>query len=132
VPKVRTSWSSGASGELVSGIVVDESEGLTHMTQAQDIAPILEENKRLYNDEDGGWSPSKEWRRAASVPITVYADWAKKLGVSPADALSDPGFLQKVLAMLDDPENRAFRTAPGRLSRRPVKHAQVGYRGGSR
>lgn len=82
---------------------------------SQDVGPILEDNRRLYNEGDG-YSPSREWRRAARIPNTVIEHWMR-MGINAFREEDQP----KIMAMLDSPEYLKFRTAPGRLSRRPVR-----------
>ena len=49
-----------------------------HLTGAietvQDVAPILECNKALQNEDDRGWSPGRELRRAATIPDIVILE----------------------------------------------------------
>jgi len=94
----------------------DEAEQRHVIQSTQDVEPIIENNKRLFNDGDG-YSPTREWRRAASVPNIVIEQWMKK-GINAYSLEDQP----KILAMLDSPEYRYLRTAPGRLSGRPVRH----------
>jgi len=94
----------------------DEANACHVIQSTQDIEPILQNNKRLFNEGDG-YGPSREWKRAASVPNIIIEKWMK-MGINAYD-LED---LPKILAMLDSPEYRYLRTAPGRLSRRPVRH----------
>jgi hypothetical protein len=96
----------------------DYHEGIDRpvIRSTQDVEPIIENNKRLYNDGDG-YSPSREWKRAASVPNIIIEQWMKK-GINAYKYEDTP----KILAMLDSPEYRFLRTAPGRLSRRPIRH----------
>lgn len=94
----------------------DEAAGKLVHRSTQDVEPILKNNKQLYNLNDG-YSASRGWRRAASIPNIVIERWMKQ-GINAYDEADWP----KILAMLDSPEYLFLRTAPGRLSRRPVRH----------
>ena len=39
----------------------------TVIESVQDVTPILERNKTLQRQDDGGWSPSRDLRRAAAI-----------------------------------------------------------------
>ena len=39
-----------------------------------DVKPILENNKRLYNQNDG-YSPDKGLKRIASIPVVILEIW---------------------------------------------------------
>lgn len=82
---------------------------------SQDCTAILENNKRLHRQagEDGGYGPTREWKRAASVPLIIAEKWLREDGIRFWDSEDSDAFLRK----LDDPENLFLRTAPGRLSR---------------
>lgn len=76
----------------------------------EDVTELVERNRALYNSYDGRrarWkNPAMNW--VASIPPTVYLDLMRK------------GILQDKKAFdrwLDDPDNQAFRTRPGLLSR---------------
>jgi hypothetical protein len=81
----------------------------------QDCEPILRNNKRLFNLGDG-YGPTREWKRAANVPNLIIEQWMRQ-GINAYRHEDQP----KILAMLDLPEYRYLRTAPGRLSRRPYR-----------
>lgn len=77
----------------------------------QDATPVLERNKALQNHDDGGWSPSRDMRRAASIPDIIVLKWLKEEGINVFDRDHWPAVKRK----LNDPEYRYLRTAPGRL-----------------
>ena len=83
----------------------EESDGRLVIRNAQDAEPIVEANKRAYTEGDG-YSASRNLRRVASIPLVLYLD-LKKRGI-----LRDP---RRFRAWLNDPDNRFFRTAPGRV-----------------
>lgn len=83
----------------------------TIIETVQDVEPILERNKALQNEDDGGWSPSRDLRRAASIPDVVILKWRRELGVDVFNRNHWPA----VKRLLNDPEWRWLRTAPGQL-----------------
>lgn len=72
----------------------------------QDAEPIIETNRALYNsvDERAPWKGGMH--RVASLPLTVMLDLQRR-GI-----LDDQKAFRK---WLNDPENRHFRTRPGRV-----------------
>jgi hypothetical protein len=92
-----------------TAIAVDRSEPRVIVTRTQDCTPILERNKALANDGDG-YSPSREFRRVASVPNVVVEQWLNE-GIN----IFDPDHWPEIRRRLNDPDNRFLRTAPGRV-----------------
>lgn len=83
-----------------------DSEGEEFVIEDRvDVEDVVEQNKALYaqTDENARWG---EFDRVASIPLVVYFD-LKREGV-----LDDPVRLRR---WLNDPENRLFRTRPGRV-----------------
>lgn len=72
-------------GDTISYVHYDESEDKTYIGRVQDCEPIVENNKRLQTMNDG-YSPSRELRRVASIPLTVFENWLK------ADGLTWPAY----------------------------------------
>lgn len=75
----------------------------------QDVEPFLENNKRLANDGDG-YSPSRDWRRIANIPLGIVEMWRTRLGVDIFNKDHQPA----VRRLLNDPDWRLLRTSPGR------------------
>ena len=103
----------------VSGILLSDEHGIRetfhadvhHGTQniiytEQDVEPLIEQNKRLYNavDEKARWGDG--FVRVAHIPEVVYADLQTK-GI-----LNDPAAFKR---WLNDADNRVFRVRPGRV-----------------
>ena len=105
-----------SSNNLEQELIEDQAEGKLIVRSFQDVEPILRHNRRLYNLEGGGWSPSREWRRVAQLPDIVTHEWLKK-GINVLLLEDWP----KVAAMLDHPDWKDVRTAPGRVSSRPPR-----------
>lgn len=75
--------------------------------EVQDVEPLIEMAKASYNGFDGArarWHD--DWNHVAALPPVIYADLQKR-GI-----LDDPDALK---AWLNDSDNRAFRTRPGRI-----------------
>jgi hypothetical protein len=88
----------------------DPMTGDLTVIRSEDVEPALELNKALYTSNDG-YSPSREWRRAASIPMAIVEKWKNELGV---DVLN-PDHLPAVRRLLNSSEYLYLRTAPGRL-----------------
>ena len=71
-----------------------------------DATPILESNKIASNDGTNGWTPSRQMRRVANVPLALLHLW-DSMGISPTKDRKE--FLKK----LNDPDLRGFRTDGG-------------------
>ena len=71
-----------------------------------DATDVVEENKASFNqyDEKSNWKG--DMHKVASIPMTLFYD-LKKQGI-----IDDPARLK---AWLNNPDNRFFRTRPGRV-----------------
>jgi hypothetical protein len=71
-----------------------------------DATDVIEENKATFNqyDEKANWKG--DMHKVASIPMALFYD-LKKQGI-----IDDPARLK---AWLNDPDNRFFRTRPGRV-----------------
>ena len=91
----------------------NDGAGGGEVLTVQDVTPIIERNKAMANHNDG-WSKSKEWKRAGSVPYTTLYKWIAEERLDPAD----PEFAQKmhkmVLRKLNDSDYRHLKSIPGR------------------
>ncbi len=83
----------------------------TIIETVQDTAPILERNKAMQNEDDRGWGASRDLRRAASIPDIVILKWRNEYGIDVFDRNHWPA----VKRLLNDPDWRWLRTAPGKL-----------------
>lgn len=81
----------------------DDSENCFYIETEQDMAPILESNRREANEAPDRWG---EWTKVATIPISVYYDLKKK-GIADDEAA--------MKRWLNDPDNRFFRTKGGRV-----------------
>jgi len=93
----------------------DDGMGGGEVLTSQDVGAILERNKALANHNDG-YTPSRDVRRAGTVPFLTLYKWISEAGLEP----NDPDFQDKmnklILRKLDDSDYRHLRTAPGRLT----------------
>ena len=86
------------------GIVIESS---------QDVSGIIESNKAQFNsyDERAKWSDHLFGNKIASVPLVVIDDLNKQ-GIMRGFHVVDQA---RFKAWLNHPDNRAFRTRPGRV-----------------
>lgn len=98
-----------ADTKTVQTAHADGDGGLIIKT-TQDISAIIEKNKREYNavDEKARWG---EWSKIGSIPLVVIQDLNAK-GILRGFAVVDQ---KRFKDWLNDPENRYFRTRPGRV-----------------
>lgn len=75
------------------------------ITSVQDVAPIIERNKRLQTLNDG-YSPSRELRRVAFIPDVVRLKWLNEEGW---DVL-DPACSDRLMRKLNDADWAWLRT----------------------
>ena len=87
-----------------------DGEGGLVIKYEQDVAPILEANKRAYAqvDERAKWG---EMDRVAEIPNSVIADLNTK-GIMRGFEVVDQ---KRMKAFLNDPSNLYLRTRPGRV-----------------
>lgn len=100
-----------ANGGVVSTFHYDEMEDKTVVQQVQDVEPILENNKALQTFNDG-YSPSREFRRVASIPLVIAQQWMKEDGINwlALPRREKGAYLRKKLS---DPDYRFLRTSGG-------------------
>ena len=94
----------------------DDHTGETTIETIHDATAIIEANVRAMNSGHDGYSPSRELRLAARIPMGE-ADRLFKMGINPFNANDWP----KLAAILDDPEYRKWRTVCSTISKRPVR-----------
>jgi len=92
-----------------------EADGKLTIKNSQDVDPILQKNKRLYNLNDG-YSKSKDLKRVASIPSLVLQLWAKEYnGTNNWFAIPHIERKRILKLKLNSSEFRYFRTASGRI-----------------
>lgn len=81
----------------------DRATDQTHVQTRQSVTDLIEANKYDYNETE---RPGKDVHRVASIPLSKYFE-LKAEGI-----IDDPDRLTR---WLNDPDNRYFRTRPGRV-----------------
>lgn len=88
----------------------DQLEDKLHIERVQDVQPILEANKRAYND--AGSFKSEIFNKKAEIPLVVLLQWCQKRGISYHEFMNDDSILRR---FLNDPDNRFCLTRPGKV-----------------
>jgi len=87
-----------------------DGEGGLIITTTQDCTDIIENNKAQYAQTDER-TRYGDWDKVASIPLAVFQD-LNTLGICKGFAVTDQ---KKFKEWLNNPENRYFRTRPGRV-----------------
>lgn len=96
-----------ADGERYT-VAHDTDNGIILETK-QDVTDIVENAKRKFNESDGRFTGFAT--HVASLPLTVIDDLNRKGVMQGFKVLDDKAFR----AFLNHPDNRFFRTHPGRI-----------------
>jgi len=94
----------------ISHFMRENADGSTTFAASQANDPILDYNQKLRTENDG-YSPSRELRRVASIPMALIYKWKHEEGW---DAF-DPEHADKLKQKLNDPDYAYLRTADGRI-----------------
>jgi len=86
----------------------DEMEATFTIETVEDVEPIIEANKKLYNEGDG-FNAARDGRRIATIPNIIIDKWKREYGID----VFDKNHAQGVRRLLNDPDWRFLRTAPG-------------------
>ena len=103
-----------SKSQIVSVFHEIPSEDKVVFESRQDVSPILKANTREYNSGHDGYSPSREMRKVASIPL-IEVERLLSQGINIFDEADWP----KIASKLDDPDWLKFRTSPEKLSRKP-------------
>lgn len=89
-----------------------QADGFYRVIKSQDVAPILDRNKAMAN-ENNGWSTDKDkaFRRVGSIPLILIQKWLEEEGW---DAFA-PENADKLKAKLNSSDFQHLRTAHWRL-----------------
>ncbi len=100
----------------------DDSTGTTTLATLQDLEPIFNANRDDRNSGHDGYTPSRDFRRVASIPNSIVMEWHSK-GINMLRN-EDWG---KVVAMLDDPDYAHLRTdaTRSRISKKATRKVFV-------
>jgi hypothetical protein len=80
------------------------ADDTAYLETEQELTDSLDLNKAHYNDSESNWNG--DMHRVASIPLAVVSDLMRR-GIWGDEA--------RMKAWLNDPDNRAFRTRPGRV-----------------
>lgn len=83
----------------------DHQDDTFVIDHTQDTTPVLEANKAEYNQQDGTYGKGVA-HKVASIPNVVWQDLVRRGIANDQKAL---------LKWLENPDNRLFKTRPGRL-----------------
>jgi hypothetical protein len=89
---------------------MDELTGEIAIERSQDVEPVIEANKRAQTAGDG-FSPSRELRQIAEIPMGVVELWRTVLGVDIFNRDQWPA----VKRLLRDRDWQHLRTSPGSI-----------------
>lgn len=89
---------------------VEDGDGSLVVHREADVEPLLELNKALAASGDG-YTPSRDLRRAASIPLAIVEKWRNEHGID----VFNPDHMHAVRRLLNSSEYLYLRTAPGRL-----------------
>jgi hypothetical protein len=93
---------------------IRDEVGQLVITATQDVEPILDYAKAARSDGTRGYTPSRDMRRVAVIPLVIAEKWKNELGVD----VFNKDHQRKVAALLNDPDWAYLRTCDGRVGGR--------------
>jgi len=92
-------------------MLFDDTDNSFRFQTRQNATPILEHNKRKFNDYGDKLTTGKrgEWHHTASIPITEWERWMRE---SNGDVAENPRVLA---AYLNDPDYKYSKVAPTKI-----------------
>lgn len=94
---------------VVEHLVFDDADRKIHLQRTSDVTANIEQNKREFNDASRGRDGLGD--KVASIPMGVALTWLERYGVDVFNRNHWPA----VKRLLNDPEWRYLRTAPGHI-----------------
>lgn len=91
----------------------DSDTGLMHKKRTRDVEALIKSNKALY-DVDNKRFKNESFNLVGCIDELVAEAWCNSRGIKYGEFLADP---KLVCNFLNDPDNRAFKTKPGRVGR---------------
>ncbi len=85
------------------------ADGKIEYNTVEDTQPLLDMAKKAKNNESGNWKG--DLHHVASIPITLYMEWAKEFGGNPMSPENKPKLMRK----LQERQFSALRVKSGRL-----------------
>lgn len=89
----------------------DEAADETQISYEQDVEPLIEQNKRLYNDAGHFRGENNDFWHVATIPAGVQMKWLVEEGID----VWKPDDWPAVKRKLNDPEYRYLRTGHFRV-----------------
>lgn len=97
--------------DLKTHVKHDQMEDKLHIAHSQDVAPIIESNRRALNASEKH-DKYGDWNRVASIPAVVVMEWLKE-GINVM--APSPDCKKAIKRKLNSPEYAYLRTRKGRL-----------------
>lgn len=88
----------------------DEMSDSLTIERTEDITPVLDANKRQYNQSDSHFNET--FNHVAKIPTIAIEKWCKLKGVTYYEFMNNDKLTRE---FLNDPDNKFFRTKPGRI-----------------
>lgn len=109
------SWSPFMASDYadVSYYWRNDGQGGGEILTVQDCTQVVERAKAMARHNDG-WSKSKEWKRAGTVPYVTLYKWIAEAGIQPNDPERQKKINQLCIKKLNDSDYRDLKTIPGR------------------
>jgi len=98
---------------VITDFHFDEAEDRVIIRTGQDCAEILDHNRAMQGHTDG-FSASRDFRRIASIPLNVLAQWSQEAGVD-LNAMRKHDRIAFIKRKLRDPDWQHLRNSPGRI-----------------
>ena len=73
----------------------------------QDVQGVLDHNRAMSNEDHGGWTESRDMRKAASIPLAVIHKWKVEKGVD----VFNKDHWEAVRRLVNDPDWRYLRSS---------------------
>jgi len=86
----------------------DDGEDTFSLLRSEDVEPVIDANKAAQADGDG-YSPTREMRHLARIPMVVYLEWNRQFGVD----VMKPEHRGLLKHLLNDPDNKFLRVSEG-------------------
>jgi hypothetical protein len=88
----------------------DWKTGDVKIETVQDVEPILEANKRAYNDNNA--KKSEIFNKKATIPLVVLEKWLADKGITYREFMIDEKLVKR---FVNDPDNRFCLCKPGKM-----------------
>ena len=89
----------------------DEGTDTLRIQKVEDVSAVLEQNKRQF-DVDNKSFKSDAFNHVARIPLSAIEQYCQLKGIKFEEFMNNEKLFK---AFLNDPDNRLFRTKPGRV-----------------